>query len=184
MTFKSRVFHELVFNKINEFVEGNDNFLDLHHPVYYLSIKDLLETKSLEKAKMLGCRAFGTGEDGEKGVYTIRFSNDDDDHQYGGFHFGDAISEQKTVLNKNKHNVQLDNLEHAFLNIHSLKLHAIWFRGDVASNDYFYPLIPRFHDLEPRLYSEPEFLKIIIDAATQMAQIKTADHNSGSLAGG
>lgn len=184
MSYTNREYHELVVAKINEFTEGADNFLELHHPVYHLTIRDLLTTKSFENAKVIGWRAFGTGNEGEKGVHMVRVSDDDDMHYYGGFHSGHVITEQQAVLNENKHNEMLDNLEHALLNINSLKVHAIWFKGKTASAGYLYPLIPRFHNLEPKLYSEPEFVKILLEAAVQTAEFKKPDLNSESLSGG
>jgi hypothetical protein len=142
--------------------------LDECHAVYNVDLIDLMETNNLDKSEVVAWRHFGLSEDGTMGVYETNSREDDGEHQYAGFHYGGVLDEHLVVLKTLQEHPELIGSEHALLRINMLKLYAIWFKTEKKGSDYFYPLSPRFHGLEDRLYEEKEFLPIVIAAAKKL----------------
>jgi hypothetical protein len=147
--------------------------LDECHAVYSVDLIDLMETNNLDKSEIVAWRHFGLSEDGNMGVYETNISEDSGEHNYAGFHYGGVLDEHLLVLNILQEHPDLNGSEHALIRINMLKLNAIWFKTENKGGDCFYPLSPRFHGFEDRLYKENEFLPIVIDAAKKLFGFKS-----------
>ena len=142
--------------------------LDESHAVYHVDLNDLMQSKNLEKSEIVAWRHFGLSEDGTAGVHETKLREDHGEHHYEGFHYGGHLDEHLLVLKELQEHPNLIGSEHALLRINMLKLNAIWFKTGKKGDVYFYPLSPRFHGLEDRLYGESEFLPILIGAAEKL----------------
>lgn len=174
--------HPNALSKLHEFHHSPTVNFSKPHGIYNISYEHLLADNNLSRAVLVAWRFFRIDEDGHLGVDEVRIGENKNEHFYSGFHKGPTMQEHSDMIDECDAMPELSRYEHNFLRMSSLRINALWFKSKSDLPDYFYPLEPRFHDFDKRLYTQDEFMLLLTAAVKE--RLKLADVNSDPLLGG
>ena len=124
--------------------------------VYHLDFADVLNKKFKEDVNHVSWMHIVDRGDNE--LYGVEVMVRDNNHSFHSKHHTSLISDYHRFLNEhNEHpNLSDSDYEHALLRISVSRISAIWIVNKRNSKDYYIPLSPAFHGIEPGIILDEE----------------------------
>lgn len=145
------------------------------HQVFTVTVKDVVKSKDLSKAKAVGWRYLVAGGSGQESLAAeVYHDKAGKKHEFAEVNQGPFVKGTFSAVKKLEKQVK-GNYTVSLLRVPGLFVEAIWLKGKKKSDDLVVPIPPTHHDLKAgKRYSVAEFVEALTAAGKERLALDDA----------